>query len=71
MVGPAHPGEFRGGHMAGDARVPRPVSLVARVLRWIANPVFVARHARLIGLFVVLELVPTARCMAMQTVQPA
>ena len=69
MVAPTHPGEFRCWHMAGDALVPRAVGLVARVLCRIADPVFVAGQARLVCLFVVLELVATARGMAMEAVE--
>ncbi len=68
MVAPAHPGEFRSGHVAGNAFISRTVGLVARVLWRIVDLVFVAGHAGLIGLVLGLELVPTTRCVAMEAI---
>ena len=55
MVAAAHPGELRHGHVAGDALVARAAGLVMRVLGGIVDLVFVAGHARLVGLVLRLE----------------
>ena len=69
MVAPAHPGEFRRGHVAGNALVSRTVGLVARVFSGIVDLVFMAGHARLIGLVLGLEFVPTTGCVAMEAIE--
>ena len=60
MVAPAHPGEFRHRHVAGNTLISRTVTLVVRVLSGIVHLVFMAGHARLIGVVLRLEPIPTA-----------
>ena len=69
MVAPAHPGEVRHGHVAGNALISRTVGLVVRVFSGIVDLVFMAGHARLIGLVLRLELVPTAGSVAMEAIE--
>ena len=71
VVAPAHPGKIRHGHVAGNAFISRTVGLVVRVLSGIVDLVLMAGHARLIGLVLRLELVPTAGSMAMQAIELA
>ena len=65
MVAPAHASKIGHGHMTGNAFVPRTVSFVVRVISGVVDFVLMAGHARLIGLVLRLELVPTAGGVAM------
>ncbi len=71
MVAPAHPGEFRHGHVAGNALISRTVSLVMGVFSGIVDLGFMAGHACLIGLVLRLQLVPTAGSVTMEAIEPS